>query len=93
MGPGFQLNDSYVLFIIIIGKDQFHKSIKNNSGQVYLLYCLLSVVHSLRLLHQGRILDWFKCIQNVFVAISHVLNVQRSGFECLKSIGFDWVEK
>ena len=25
--------------------------------------------------------------------ISHVLNEQRTGQECLKSIGFDWFEK
>ena len=25
--------------------------------------------------------------------ISHVLNEQKTGHECLKSIGFDWFEK
>ena len=27
------------------------------------------------------------------ITISHVLNEQGTGCECLKSIGFDWVEK
>ena len=30
---------------------------------------------------------------NYTICISHVVYEQRTGYECLKSIGFDWVEK